>query len=133
VAVNRGDFEAKTRDGMLFAITGTAYATESRLVRESRRRTYIDFTARVQRSMIGIKPDGTIIFMTVDAFGVRTGVRFPEGVDIFDSMRGVNTSEMNILNLDGGSSTQMFFNGRMVTTPQSGGNFAPVGSVFKVF
>ena len=69
---------------------------------------------RTARSAIGIKQDGTVILLTVDGRqkGVSEGVTLYEVADIM-----LNLGACQAMNLDGGSSTQMVVEGRMVNVP----------------
>jgi len=95
-----------------------------------------DATGTAPRSMIGVKEDGSIIFLAADSGQVnssgqaeRDGIDVPQGASILREMGAVN-----VLNLDGGASTQFFYNGVMRTDPAwPGPAFRPVGSVLKVY
>lgn len=69
---------------------------------------------RTARSAIGLKKDGTVILLTVDGKqkGVSEGVTLYEMADIM-----LNLGAYQAMNLDGGSSTQMAVEGRMVNVP----------------
>lgn len=69
---------------------------------------------RTARSAIGIKKDGTIILLTVDGKqkGISEGVSLSEMADIM-----LTIGAENAMNLDGGSSTQMVVEGKMVNVP----------------
>jgi len=89
----------------------------------------------IQRSMIGIREDGVIIFLAAESGvalnsgqGRRGGLPIPVAEEWLRRMGAVN-----ILNLDGGGSTQFRYDGETKTLPGlSGGFFRPVGSVFLV-
>jgi hypothetical protein len=93
------------------------------------------------RSMIGVTANGSIIFLTADSGktndhgqGIRGGVSVDEGAEILRSMGAVN-----IINMDGSGSTQMFLRdkGGVLHPPFDGPANAPyhrdVGSVFLVW
>lgn len=69
---------------------------------------------RTARSAIGIKQDGTVILLTVDGKqkGVSEGATLSEMADIM-----LNLGACQAMNLDGGSSTQMVVEGRLVNIP----------------
>ena len=69
--------------------------------------------------MIGVRADGSIIFMSVDG---SNQINVTEGASILYDMGAIN-----VLNLDGGGSTQFFYDGNMkISTTR------PIGSVLKV-
>ena len=95
------------------------------------------------RSMIGVKPNGNIILMAVDSGisgnnpqlssvenerNLRSAISVREGVRILTAMGAVHT-----LNLDGGSSTQMWYDGQIWTQPWLNSRFADVGSVLVIY
>jgi len=94
-------------------------------------------TAPNIRTMMGVKPDGSIIFMV--AYTDRTtGVSTNRNVLTVDAGAAIlnDMGATYVLNLDGGSSTQMFFEGRRIMRRSYHGvnaEGANVGSVFKVW
>jgi len=91
--------------------------------------------------MIGVMADGVIILLAADAGrahptgqGHREGLRVREGEEILRSMGAIN-----VLNLDGGGSTQFWYDGRMRTyrgdfdEDNNRAVYRVVGSVFLVY
>ena len=93
----------------------------------------------IQRTMIGVRADGTIILLAsdsgeVNSYGqaVRGGLTIPDGEQILKDLGAIN-----ILNLDGGGSTQFYYDGQMLTNPAEVSNgkgvYRNVGSVIQVY
>jgi hypothetical protein len=100
-----------------------------------------EFIEPAMRSMMGVTANGNIIFLAADTGrtnqygrGERGGISVDTGANILRGMGAVT-----VLNLDGGSSTQMFHRdiGRVIHPPFDGSSNAPVyrivGSVFLVW
>lgn len=70
------------------------------------------------RTAIGVRGDNDLVFVVVDGrqSGYSDGVTLPELADILISL-GATTA----YNLDGGGSSTMYFNGRVVNSPSNGG------------
>ena len=65
------------------------------------------------RTAIGQKKDGTIIFVTVDGRQANSiGATFSDMIKIMSDYGAVNAAS-----LDGGSSTQMVYEGKFLNTP----------------
>jgi len=81
-----------------------------------------------QRTMIGVKADGSAVLMVIDSNGRNTGATVAEGKQRLKDMGAVN-----ILNLDGGGSSRMYVKGRgHVTDPLYDPN-RKIGSVLQVY
>jgi hypothetical protein len=80
------------------------------------------------RTGVGVTPDGTILLVTVDGRqpGYSRGMTLREFADLFRYLGATDA-----LNLDGGGSTTMVVEGRIVNRP-SGGYERPVGSALLV-
>jgi len=127
IRLNEAEVRRRRANGAVFMISGTTQASTDPL-------------SSVQRSMIGVMADGTIIFLAADAGkanpdtgqGHGDGLRIREGEDILRSMGAIN-----VLNLDGGGSAQFWYDGRIRTYPgdlwEGRGVFRQIGSVFLVF
>lgn len=74
------------------------------------------FLARHPRTAMGVKSDGTLLFVTVDGRQpeVSVGMSLPELTDLMLELGCVSA-----INLDGGGSTTMVINGRVVNHPSS--------------
>ena len=101
----------KAKKALLILSGGDANAAESR-----------------QRTMIGVRADGSAVLMVIDSNGRNTGATVAEGKQRLKDMGAVS-----ILNLDGGGSSRMYVRGRgCVTNPL----YAPdrkIGSVLQVY
>ena len=81
-----------------------------------------------QRTMIGVRADGSAVLMVIDSNGRNTGATVAEGRQRLRDMGAVN-----ILNLDGGGSSRMYVKGRgHVTDPLYDPN-RKIGSVLQVY
>jgi len=81
-----------------------------------------------QRTMIGVRADGSAVIMVIDSNGRNTGATVAEGKQRLKGMGAVN-----ILNLDGGGSSRMYVKGRgLVTDPLYDPN-RKIGSVLQVY
>jgi len=80
-----------------------------------------------QRTMIGVRADGSAVLMVIDSNGRNTGATVAEGRQRLKDMGAVN-----VLNLDGGGSSRMYVKGRgYVTDPLYDPN-RKIGSVLQV-
>ncbi|MCL1882515.1 MAG: phosphodiester glycosidase family protein [Defluviitaleaceae bacterium] len=79
----------------------------------------------VARSMIGVRPDNTLIFMMIDSGspGVDGGLPTAEGRRILTNYMGATLT----LNMDGCASSQLFYDGTLYRTGRT------VGTVFKIW
>ncbi|WNB93860.1 phosphodiester glycosidase family protein [Bacillus sp. NEB1478] len=79
---------------------------------------------RHPRTVAGIKGDGSILLVTIDGRkpGYSVGANFKESAQLLKSLGAVNA-----VNLDGGGSTTMTVNDRMVSTPSDTTGERPVG------
>jgi hypothetical protein len=86
------------------------------------------FCGRNPRTGVGVTADGTILMVTVDGRqpGYSRGMTLREFADLFRFLGATDA-----LNLDGGGSTTMVINDRIVNRP-SGGYERPVGSALLV-
>ena len=101
----------KAKDAVLILSGGDANAAESR-----------------QRTMIGVRADGSAVLMVIDSNGRNTGATVAEGKRRLKDMGAVN-----VLNLDGGGSSRMYVKGRgLVTDPLYDPN-RKIGSVLQVY
>ena len=81
-----------------------------------------------QRTMIGVRADGSAVLMVIDSNGRNTGATVAEGRQRLKAMGAVN-----VLNLDGGGSSRMYVKGRgHVTDPLYDPN-RKIGSVLQVY
>jgi len=98
-----------------------------------------DAITTAPRSMVGVKADGSVIFLTADSgrtnpngTAIRSGIDVTQGANILEEMGAIE-----VLNLDGGGSTQFFYNDQMRTDPMEIRNgvldFRQIGSVLKVY
>lgn len=99
-----------------YAVSGGPYLIkEGRIFIDKQKFTKEFLWTKDSRTAIGYTKEGTLILLTVDA--VRKGVS--EGATIYELaklMREIGAYEA--INLDGGKSTQMVINGRLVNYPQ---------------
>ena len=74
------------------------------------------FLARHPRTVVGVRADGTLLFVTVDGRrpGESVGMSIPELTDLMLELGSVSA-----INLDGGGSTTMVIEGRIVNRPSS--------------
>lgn len=80
------------------------------------------------RSVIGQKEDGSVIFLVIDGRSLKSfGATLKEVQDIMLKYGAVNAA-----NLDGGSSTTMYYNGKVINTPSDALGERSVPSVFMV-
>ncbi len=72
------------------------------------------FRARHPRTAVGVRADGTLLFVTVDGRqpGESVGMSIPELIDLMTELGCVSA-----VNLDGGGSTTMVIEGEIVNTP----------------
>ncbi len=72
------------------------------------------FQARHPRTAVGVRGDGTLLFVTVDGRqpGKSVGMSIPELTDLMTELGCVSA-----VNLDGGGSTTMVIEGEIVNTP----------------
>ncbi len=72
------------------------------------------FNARHPRTAVGVRADGTLLFVTVDGRrpGVSVGMSIPELIDLM-----VELGCISAVNLDGGGSTTMVIKGKIVNKP----------------
>jgi len=124
--LTRACVEARAENA-IFIITGTIDATG---LPNRYSRGDIDTRQRWARSMIGVRPDGSIIFLAVDSgvLGDRFATTVPHGDSILRSMGAAH-----VLNLDGGWSTQFFLDGEEKTFGPSPTERRQIGSVFKIY
>lgn len=101
--------------GLLFAITGFEHSGQSP-------------TAERPRTMIGLKSNGNVIFLVVDPLGANTGLTIAAARTHLENMGAITT-----LNLDGGGSSNMLYNGTRQTTQNTSEPNRAVGSVFETF
>lgn len=80
------------------------------------------------RTAIGQRADGTVILLVID--GRRAGSLGATLRDVQDIFLKYNAK--NAVNLDGGSSTTMYFNGKIINKPTDGLGERAVASVFMV-
>jgi len=76
------------------------------------------FLARHPRTAVGVRADGTLLFVTVDGRQPEesVGMSIPELTDLMLELGSVSA-----INLDGGGSTTMVVEGRIVNRPSSSG------------
>ena len=72
------------------------------------------FLARHPRTAVGVRADGTLLFVTVDGRqpGESIGMSIPELTDLM-----LELGSLSAVNLDGGGSTTMVIDGRIVNSP----------------
>jgi len=72
------------------------------------------FLARHPRTAVGVRADGTLLFVTVDGRrpGESIGMSIPELTDLMLELKSVSA-----INLDGGGSTTMVIEGQVVNRP----------------
>lgn len=102
-------------DNVKYAVGGGPYLVRDGKMFIDRQRFNDRFLWRKEpRTAIGYSKDGTLFMVTVDGRrkGVSEGVTLPELANIMLSLGCYNA-----MNLDGGSSTQMVFNGQVVNLP----------------
>jgi hypothetical protein len=75
------------------------------------------FLARHPRTAVGVREDGTLLFVTVDGRrpGKSVGMSLPELTDLMLEIGAVSA-----INLDGGGSTTMVIDGEVVNRPSGG-------------
>ena len=79
--------------------------------------------ARNPRTLAGVKADGTLLLVTVDGRSRRSaGMSLSEAARLMKSLGAVDA-----LNLDGGGSTAMVLDGRVVNRPSDPGGERAVG------
>ncbi|AWB10156.1 Exopolysaccharide biosynthesis protein [Thermodesulfobium acidiphilum] len=80
------------------------------------------------RTAIGQKPDGTVIFLTIDGRALESvGATLRDVQDIM-----LKYGAYNAANLDGGSSTTMYYKGRVINNPSNPLGERTVPTVFMV-
>jgi hypothetical protein len=87
------------------------------------------FLARHPRTAVGVRADGTLLFVTVDGRQPETsvGMSIPELTDLMLELGCVSA-----VNLDGGGSTTMVIDGQVVNSP-SGSSPRPNGDAILLF
>jgi hypothetical protein len=80
--------------------------------------------SRQPRTLAGVRPDGTLLLVTVDGRrpGWSVGMTLPEAARLMRSLGATDA-----LNLDGGGSTTMTVRGQVVNRPSDRGGERPVG------
>ena len=75
------------------------------------------FLARHPRTAVGVREDGTLLFVTVDGRRPEesVGMSLPELTDLMIELGAVSA-----INLDGGGSTTMVIDGKVVNRPSGG-------------
>ncbi|RLE21853.1 MAG: hypothetical protein DRJ65_15100, partial [Acidobacteria bacterium] len=88
------------------------------------------FKARHPRTAVGVRADGTLIFVTVDGRrpGVSVGMSIPELTDLMMELGCVSA-----VNLDGGGSTTMVIEGEIVNAPTDSGGARHNGDAILLF
>jgi len=81
-----------------------------------------------QRTMIGVRADGSAVLMVIDSNGRNTGATVAEGKQRLKDMGAVN-----VLNLDGGGSSRMYVKGRGHVTNPLYDPDRKIGSVLQVY
>lgn len=80
------------------------------------------------RTVIGQKADGSVLFLVIDGRSIKSyGATLKEVQDIMLEKGAVNAA-----NLDGGSSTTMYYDGKVINTPSDALGERSVPSVFMV-
>lgn len=80
------------------------------------------------RTVIGQKEDGSILFLVIDGRSLKSfGATYKEVQDIM-----LKNGAVNAANLDGGSSTTMYYDGKVINTPSDVLGERSVPSVFMV-
>jgi exopolysaccharide biosynthesis protein len=80
------------------------------------------------RTVIGQKADGSVLFLVIDGRSLKSyGATLKEVQDIMLEKGAVNAA-----NLDGGSSTTMYYDGKVINTPSDALGERSVPSVFMV-
>ena len=82
------------------------------LIIDGKRQTNLKPT-RAARNMIAQRDDGIMLFLVTDGASYR-GITFDEGIDVLEKY-GATTAA----NLDGGASTQLVVNGKMLNSPKN--------------
>lgn len=82
------------------------------LIIDGKRQTNLK-TTRAARNMIAQRDDGIMLFLVTDGASYR-GITFDEGIDVLEKY-GATTAA----NLDGGASTQLVVNGKMLNSPKN--------------
>lgn len=82
------------------------------LIINGKRQTNLKPT-RAARNMIAQRDDGIMLFLVTDGASYR-GITFDEGIDVLEKY-GATTAA----NLDGGASTQLVVNGKMLNSPKN--------------
>lgn len=79
---------------------------------------------RNPRTIAGIKPNGTLLLVTVDGKnpGYSIGMTFEEEARLMKAL-----GAMEAVNLDGGGSTTMNVNGELVNDPSDAAGERPIG------
>lgn len=83
------------------------------------------------RTAIGQKADGSVVMLTIDGRDPLKGILGATLRDVQDILLK-QFKCVNAVNLDGGSSTTMFFNGKVINRPSDGLGERAVPSVFYV-
>jgi exopolysaccharide biosynthesis protein len=88
------------------------------------------FLSRHPRTGVGIRPDGTLLFVTVDGRQPlkSVGMSLPELTDLF-----VELGAVSALNLDGGGSTAMVVRDRVVNSPSDPTGERPSADAILIF
>ncbi len=80
------------------------------------------------RTVIGQREDGAVLFLVIDGRSLKSiGATLKEAQDIM-----LKNGAVNAANLDGGSSTTMFYDGKVINTPSDALGERSVPSVFMV-
>lgn len=82
------------------------------LIIDGKRQTNLKPT-RAARNMIAQRDDGIMLFLVTDGASYR-GITFNEGIDVLEKY-GATTAA----NLDGGASTQLVVNGKLLNSPKN--------------
>lgn len=86
--------------------------------------------SRHPRTAVGVRADGTLVFVTVDGRrpGVSVGMSIPELIDLMTELGCISA-----VNLDGGGSTTMVIEGKIVNTPTDAGGARRNGDAILLF
>ncbi len=132
--IKEGDLLTVTHSPDISNITA-AYECGSWLVRDGeavapQRDAWVGvLTNRDPRTAVGIKEDGTVILLTVDGRQPGYSAGFT-GRELADYLIGLGVKDAAML--DGGASTEMIVQGRMVNRPSFKGEERPLGGALVV-
>lgn len=111
---------------IVFAVEGGPMIIDNGLPVSDEEKQYYNsslISARAPRTMVGVTKNGKLVFMVIDGYQSESGgLNFNEMVEFFQ-----NKNYESLMCLDGGKSSAILLDGRIVNTPSNGIPMLPIG------